>query len=245
MRALIILLAVIALAGSAAGGSRTTICDVQAYDDQGFSPLVGQWVTVRGVVTCPPGYFLPMFTSFFVESGGCGVNVFMYELLGTTLALGDSVEVSGEVVEYVSHGTGAGATTEIVTGPFDVVLLSSGNPEPVPTQVTCAEINMEENEGRLLQTSGTVVTLELPYSFYISDGTDVVEVYRGVPDSTSFTGISYGDTMCVIGLLGQYDRTAPFLSWYEFMPRTSRDVEQCAGTVVREASWGSIKALYR
>jgi hypothetical protein len=240
-----VLLAVIALASSAAGGTRSTICDVQEYDDQGFSPLVGQWVTVRGAVTCPPGYFLPSFTSFFVESGGCGVNVFMYDLLGTTLALGDSVEVSGEVVEYVSHNTGAGATTEIVTSPLAVVLLSSGNPEPVPTQVTCAEVNMEENEGRLLETSGTVVDLELPYSFYISDGTDVVEVYRGVPDSTSFTGVSYGDSMCVIGLLGQYDRTPPYLGSYELMPRTTRDVEWCAATAVRDASWGSIKALYR
>ena len=28
-----------------------TICDVQEYDDQGFSPLDGQVVAVQGVVT--------------------------------------------------------------------------------------------------------------------------------------------------------------------------------------------------
>jgi hypothetical protein len=245
MRLLVAVVSALVIVGGASAGSRVSICDVQEYDDQGLSPLVGQWVTVSGTVTCPPGYFYPFNTCFYIESGGCGVRVFCYEPQILAIALGDNVEVSGNVVEYISSSTGAGATTEIYIGYENVVVLSSGHPAPIPTEVTCAEVNSEENEGRLLRTSGRVVDLALPYSFYISDGTVEVEVYRGVPDSTSFAGVSYGDSICVTGLLGQYDRTPPFLDSYELMPRTSRDVEWCDATALEEVSWGSIKALYR
>ena len=245
MRLVAVLVATLVIICGASAGPRMTICDVQEYDDQGLSPLVGQWATVRGAVTCPPGYFYPFFTCFYIESSGCGVRVFGYDPPSLAIALGDSVEVSGEVVEYISSSTGAGATTEIVVGSLGVAVLSSGHPAPVPTELTCSEVNSEDNEGRLLCTSGRVVDLQLPYSFYISDGTDEVEVYRGVPDSTSFAGISYGDSVCVVGILGQYDRTPPFLSSYELMPRTDRDIEECGATAVQERSWSSIKALYR
>jgi len=245
MRFVAVLAAMLAILGVGSAGARTTICAVQEYDDQGLSPLVGQWVTVRGVVICPPGYFHPLFTCFYIESNGCGVNVFGFDPPSIAIALGDSVEVSGEVVEYISSTTGAGATTEILTSESEVMLLSSGHPAPVPTQMTCAEVNSEDNEGRLLRTSGRVVDLQLPYSFYISDGTDQVEVYRGVPDSTSFAGITYGDSICVTGILGQYDRTPPYLDSYELMPRTDRDVDECGATAVHEGSWGFIKAMYR
>ena len=232
-------------AGLSTVPSHASICDVQEYDDQGLSPLVGQWVTLRGSVTCPPGYFQPYYGSFFIESGGCGVNVFSYEWPPMDLALGDSVEVSGQVVEYISSTTGAGATTEIFTSESGVSLLSTGHPAPVPTELTCVDVNREENEGRLLCTSGVVVDLELPYSFYIDDGTDVVEVYRGAPDSVDFSWVNYGDRLCVTGVLGQYDRTPPYLEAYELMPRTSRDVTECLPVAVREMSWGTVKSLYR
>ena len=245
LRLSIALLLVLVMAGVGGARDRTSICDVQEYDDMGFSPLQGQSVTVTGIVTCPPGYFQPYYTSFFIESGGCGVNVFAFEYLAASLALGDSVEVSGEVMEYVSSSTGAGATTEILTSETGVVVLSTGNPAPIPTQVTCSELNQEENEGRLLSIMGVVTDLELPYLFYISDGTDEVEVYRGSADSVSFAGIHSGDTLCVTGLVAQYDRTPPFLDGYELMPRTDRDFEECSSTPVKKGSWGTIKAAFR
>jgi hypothetical protein len=176
-------------------------------------------VTVRGVVTCPPGYLQTSFTSFYIEAGGCGVNVFMFELLGTALALGDSVEVYGEVAEYISAGTGAGATTQIITSEWAIAVLSTGNPAPEPTELSCAEVNMEENEGRLLSTVGVVTEMQLPWFFYITDGTAEVEVYFGLADSVNPVGIYPGDRVCITGLLGQYDYTPPFLEGYELMPR--------------------------
>jgi hypothetical protein len=245
MRPLVLLVATLLAVGFGAALSQTSICDVQEYDYQGLSPLVGQWVSVRGSVTCPPGYIQPYYTNFFIESGGCGVNVFSYDWPPMDLALGDSVEVSGEVVEYISSTTGAGATTEIFTSESGMALISSGHPAPVPTELTCAEVNREENEGRLLCTSGVVVDLELPYSFYIDDGTDVVEVYRAAPDSVDFSWVNYGDRLCVTGVLGQYDRTPPYLEDYELMPRTSRDIRECTPVAVREMSWGTVKATFR
>jgi len=245
MRLITVLVVTLVFIGAASAGSRTTICDVQEYDAQGLSPLVDQWVSVRGVVTCPPGYFHPLFTCFYIESSGCGVNVFGFDPPSVAIALGDSVEVFGQVAEYISSATGAGATTEILVSPSGIDVLSSGHGVPIPTEMTCAEVNSEENEGRLLRTSGRVVDMQQPYSVYIDDGTDVVEVYRGNPDSVSLAGIDYGDSLCVVGVLSQYDPTPPFLDWYELMPRTNRDIEECAATAVQAKSWSSIKALYR
>ncbi len=233
------------LATGAGAAGRASICDIQEYDAQGLSPLIGESVTVRGVVTCPPGYFLPEYTSFYIESDGCGVNVFTYYPPPLNLALGDSVEVSGEVHEYITSFSGAGAVTQIFSVNLEVVLLSTGHPAPVPAEVTVAALNMEENEGRLLSTIGVVTGVYFPYGFYISDGTGEVEVYRGAPDSVSFAGIAVGDTLRVTGVLSQYDRTVPYFSDYEFMPRTTRDIEEYSMTPVRQSSWGTIKAMFR
>ncbi len=245
MRPLSVLLALALTFVAASAQERTTICDVQEYDAQGLSPLQGQMVTVRGVVTCPPGYFQTSLTSFYIEAGGCGVNVFMFDLLGTALALGDSVEVYGEVAEYISAGTGAGATTQIITSEWAIAVLSTGNPAPEPTELSCAEVNMEENEGRLLSTVGVVTEMQLPWFFYITDGTAEVEVYFGVADSVNPVGIYPGDRLCITGLLGQYDYTPPFLEGYELMPRTNRDIWDCPASPIQYESWGVIKALFR
>jgi len=245
LRSLIAVAVVLVVAGVVGAQIRTSICDVQEYDEQGLSPLLGQMVTVRGTVTCPPGYYRPEMTVFFIESGDCGVQVFIYEWNAVSATFGDSVEVSGEVVEYISSGTGAGATTEILSDAAQVSVLSTGNPAPTPTEVTCAEVNMEENEGRLLGTTGVVTVMQIPWSFYVSDGTDEVEIYLGMADSVSFPGIHIGDTLCVTGVLAQYDRTSPFFDGYELMPRTNRDIRECTATAVRKSSWAAIKALFR
>ena len=109
--ALVVALAMLAAAPIA--GLAVTICDVQEYDAMGLSPLEGQTVTVQGVVTVDPGVFQPLYTSFFIELDGCGINVFHFDPGIVTATVGDTIEVTGSVTEYQSSGTGAGSTTEI------------------------------------------------------------------------------------------------------------------------------------
>ena len=244
MRLLITLAAVLAVVGVAEAQSLTSICDIQEYDEQGLSPLRGEWVTVQGIVTCPPGYFQPDYTNFYIASGECGVNVFTFDPLPVVLSFGDEIEVSGEVTEYITPN-GTGAVTMVFSPDLEVVLLSTGNPAPAPSELTLPEINSEQNEGRLVVTRGSVIYTDLPYSFYITDGSHEVEIYRGAPDSVSFDGILLGDVLCITGLISQYDSTPPYFAGYELMPRTTRDIRECSMTSVEEGSWGTIKALFR
>ena len=107
MKTLAIVLALVALPALCTSQTHYSICELQAYDEDGLSPHRGEFVVSRGAVTFPPGYLNPMYTSFYIENGGCGVNVFCFDPLPFTLSLGDSVEVVGDLVEYIS-GTGAG-----------------------------------------------------------------------------------------------------------------------------------------
>ena len=113
-------LALAALMAAGVGSAHaTTICEVQEYDDMGFSPLAGQIVTVRGKLTFPPGLLVAQYTSIYLESDDCGLNVFVpvdWTTLPYAFALGDSFQITGEVEEYISDTTGAGAVTEIVVG---------------------------------------------------------------------------------------------------------------------------------
>ena len=202
-----------------------TICEVQEYDSEGFSPLLGATVTVRGVVTVPPGVFQPEYTSMYVQEGDCGVNVFCFDPL--VLSIGDSVEVTGVVEEYISSGSGAGATTEIFCDtPSQIVLLSSGHPEPEPAQLSIEDVAVEDSEGRFVRTIGIVIENNFDYSMYIGDPWSgaSVQVYSNFNENIDFTEFTPGDTLDVTGVVLQYDRSAPFLEGYELVPRYQTDM---------------------
>ncbi|MBM3308369.1 MAG: hypothetical protein FJY74_08585 [Candidatus Eisenbacteria bacterium] len=210
---------------AAAGARAVTVCDIQAYNAIGFSPLVGQLVTVRGQITVPPGIFQPQYSSMYVQQGDCGVNVFCYTPLGSVLALGDSVQVTGVVEEYVSPGSGAGATTEIFCDSVDrIVLLSTGHPEPQPTLLYIDEIARESSEGRFVRTYGIVLENDLNNTMYLGDNTGYVQVFRNFNDNITFAPYRSGDTLTVTGVVLQYDRTSPYFDGYELVPRYQSDI---------------------
>jgi hypothetical protein len=212
-----------ALAAAAPAGA-VTICDVQAADAAGFSPLNGSAVTVRGVVTAPPGLFQPQYTSMYVQQGECGVNVFCFTPLGGVLALGDSVQVTGVVEEYVS-GAGAGATTEVFCdSPDRIVVLSSGHPVPEPPLLDIEDIALESREGSFVRAYGVILENDLTNTMYIGDDTGYIQVYRNNNPGVSFTGFRTGDTLSVTGVVLQYDRTSPYFDGYELVPRYQDDL---------------------
>jgi len=242
--AIAFLLALMSLPGAAQVSH--TICELQAYDALGLSPLDGQMVDVRGVVTFPPGYVQPSFALFFIQEGECGVQVFCFEPLPFDLALGDSVHVHGELEEYISSSTGAGATTEIlVWDPSDIHLLSTGHPEPVPADMSNADIQNEQNEGRLVRATGIVTDTNYDYFIWLSDGESTLQLYRSYNDHVSFSGYEPGDTLCVAGVVIQHDSGPPYFEGYELVPRFQSDFEYCEMSAVAQVSWSRIKALFR
>lgn len=213
------------LAFGAFAAQAVTICDVQAFDAAGFSPLNGEAVVVTGVVTLPNGYIVPGldYTSMYVEDEGCGVNVFCPAPLGYQLRPGDVVEISGEVEEYISDN-GSGSVTEIFCpSPSQIRLISTGNPEPEPFEANLGDLVNEAYEGRLVRTVG-VVTSASSFQIFLDDLSDPL-IYQGYNDSVNFTLVDIGDTIDVTGVIAQYDPSPPYLSGYEIIPRFQRDIK--------------------
>lgn len=220
----ILAVALAVLTAAPVTGLAETICDVQAYDAMGLSPLVGQSVTVRGVVTLEPGVFQPLMTSFYIEWEGCGINVFDFDPNIVTATIGDTIDVTGTVTEYQSSNTGAGSTTEIVMSSWSMV--AQGDGEFEPAYLNLQELGQEANEGRLCRTIGVVREENLPYDIYIHQpwsGADI-QVY-GANTEIELGVYDVGDTIDVTGIIMQYDRTAPFFDGYELSPRTQDDMK--------------------
>jgi hypothetical protein len=200
----------------------TSICTVQEYDEKGYSPLLGEYVTVIGFITVAQGTFQPQYNSIYIQGlDGCGVNVFSYDPPSPNPRLGDLVRVYGQVDEYASET--AGATTELyMSSPLSEVLLSSYYPEPRGAEMKTGEIGIEENEGKLIRTEGSVISAG-DYGFYLDDGSGGIQVYQ------NYTPIDYskykvGMYIRVQGVLLQYDRTLPFFEGYELVPRRESDI---------------------
>lgn len=214
------------LTAAPAAGQEVTICDVQEYDEMGLSPLEGEIVTVRGVVTVEPGVFQPEMTSFFIEWGECGINVYNFNPDLVTVAVGDTIDVTGVVTEYQSSGTGAGSTTEIVLSDSPVwSMVGEGDGEFEPTYLNLQELGAEKNEGRLCRTIGVVREENLPYDIYIHQpwsGADI-QVY-GANEELDLGVFDIGDTIDVTGIVMQYDRDAPFFDGWELSPRDTNDM---------------------
>ncbi|MCK4511308.1 hypothetical protein KAW64_06185 [bacterium] len=222
-----------------------TICDVQEYDEMGFSLLEGQTVTVRGVVTVEPGVFQPEMTSFFIEWGDCGVNVFHFDPGIVAVTVGDTIDVTGEVEEYQSSGTGAGSTTEIVlSSPSSWSMVEEGDGEYEPTYLNLKKLGVEENEGRLCRTIGVIREKNLPYDIYIHQPWSGAEIQVYWANEELDLGVfDIGDTIDVTGNMMQYDRTAPFFDGYELSPRYQSDIKKAIAPPPPDPEFSSKAAL--
>lgn len=150
------------------GGTVTTLTSI--YDIQytvagnGDSPELGNVVTTKGVVT---GVYQIGTNAdrFFIQDGdGAWNGIYVYEN-GYTVAIGDSVQVTGEVVEFFG-------LTEI-SFVSDVTILNSGNTLPTPAVVTNATLGDEEFEGVLVTLEDAIcITTENTFGEWTAnDGT--------------------------------------------------------------------------
>ncbi len=143
----------------------TSIYDIQfSTAPGGESPQDGNVVTTKGVVT---GVYQIGTNAdrFFIQDGdGAWNGIYVYEN-GYTVAIGDSVLVTGEVTEYFG-------LTEI-SFVSDVTILNSGNAMPNPAVVTNATLGNEEYEGVLVTLEDAIcITTENQYGEWTAnDGT--------------------------------------------------------------------------
>ncbi len=140
------------------GGGFTPIFNIQG--STGTSPLVGQLVTTRGVVTKlnNNGYYLQDATGDGNPATSDGL--FIFTSTAPTVSVGQLIEVSGTVVEFNTGAAGnaltAANTVTELTGASTPLLLGSGS--ITPTVVTLPETSV----GQFERYEGMLVTINTP-----------------------------------------------------------------------------------
>jgi len=195
------------------GPTLTPIHAVQYVDDpetDDASPLDGQVVNVRGIVTA--GH-LEFSDSYFIlqdkPEAWSGLEVYTTSTPYMNVNRGDEVMVTGEVEEY-------NGMTEIIADTFKVI--STGNPLPDPLTVTPGCID-EATEGVLIITEQVEVSdPDLGYGeFAITDGVDT----SIVDDLGAITyTATLGDFLDIAGI-GWYS-----YGDYKLIPRDDGDIYQ-------------------
>jgi uncharacterized protein YdeI (BOF family) len=177
----------------------------------------GAEVTVRGHVSVAPGTFesATFERGFAIADEGAGIYVKMDE--AASVALGDEVEVSGEL--------GQMAKMRIVTVEPAAVVSLGANAAVSPASIATGEVD-EDVEGRLVRVTAAVTKTfvdDAPYGYklWVDDGSGEIQLFFHVSagfDATALMALTAGQTLAVTGLAFQYENT------YEVAPRSSADL---------------------
>ncbi|MCF7920694.1 MAG: carboxypeptidase regulatory-like domain-containing protein [Candidatus Cloacimonetes bacterium] len=209
MRKALIFFTILFLAGLMSG---VTVYEVQYTEDaSGDSPLVGQIVTVTGIVSAVNWYTTAVTTHFCITDpeGGAWHGVFVYNF-DFTVELGDEVEVTATVQEYYGW-------TEL-SSVTNVTILSSGNPIPPAIEVTTLEVSgTEAYEGVLVQVNNVTVTQD-PNNYgeaFITDGSGECQTDDAMYNYGPALGANYSFIRGIVDY--SYDE-------YGLNPRTAEDI---------------------
>ena len=116
----------------------------------GDSPEDGNVVTTRGVITGIIKNGTARHSFFIQDSAKAWNGIYIFNTNDSTLAIGDSVEVTGTVDEYFN-------TTQIGFV-SNITVLNSGNSLPTPVMGSTSSFNSEEWEGVLINVANAQCT---------------------------------------------------------------------------------------
>ncbi|MFQ6606651.1 MAG: DUF5689 domain-containing protein, partial [Fidelibacterota bacterium] len=192
-------------------GPRTTITIADAR-----ASGVGATVTTAGIITTPN--FGTTYSEYGLQDSTAGIVIYMPGNI-LSVAVGDSVEITGTISEY-------NGKLEIVPATdADVTVLNSGNPLPDFQVVTVATFvaNGEDYESELIRINGaSIVSGTWPtgggsVNLTISDDGGTSTVTMRIDSDTDIIGNpDPGDPFDVQGIAGQYND-------YQILPRYYSD----------------------
>lgn len=202
------------------------IDSVRKQDANGVPLLLGQSVTVRGVVTMSLELGTPLVYFQDPTGGMIGYD----NTFWTNTDDGDSVQCTGVVTQY-------NGLTELTPVTASTVLAS--NISYSPMVVTCNNIRVggEAYEGRLIRinnitkvttTTGayqqvhTWATTGSGTNYRVISGNDSCDIR--IYSSTNIANSPIPDTFSVVALNSQFDSSPPYNSGYQIIPRSLTDI---------------------
>jgi len=202
----------------ARGGCVVPIADAEANP-------VGTFVTVEGIVVAAPGQLRSAGDNAYIEDQSGGILLFGSALAGRGIAIGDRIEVSGDLALFNTE-------TE-VAGALRVNNIVVGAATPQPATVTTAEIaaagapptqNLLGRFLRVVKVQAAAFQSGGGRNAVINDGSGPTEmrIESGVLADTNAIDTQFPGGKCydVVGVLGTFNGTA------QLKPRTLADIQE-------------------
>lgn len=196
----------------------TKIADVQRPGSDGFTPaLVGQTVTVEGVVTGPASIFTSSTASTassYIQDATGGVNV--YGGSKSDFDLGRRVVVTGVVTEY-------NGVTEVAASSANVSVWDLADSLSRPKTLIYNQFPTEPIEGLLIDFEGIVNAPPAyaggGYNLEVRNGDATVALRYGETAGFDNSVLTSGAKVHVTGIVSQYDKEPPYNTGYQVVPR--------------------------
>lgn len=214
-------------------GDPIDIAELHENNASGLPLLLGQQVVIRGVVTAGG----ELGSAVYLQDATGGAVAYDFTFAGA-VEIGDDVSLVGTV----THFNGLMELT-----PATLLELHASGVEVEPEPLTCADIanqgaGGEPWEGVLVRLSGVTVEGSGSWAgntnYLVGDasGETTLRVTAGI--DLIGTPIPAG-VFDVVGVIGQYDFSAPHTSGYQIQPRFAVDVVQTAGPGINGGPWES------
>jgi cysteine-rich repeat protein len=171
---------------------------------------IGDTVKVRGTVAVLPGVFG---VQYFYIVGSPGMQIYNYKKDFPKLAVGDYVEVTGEISEVNSEKRIKTASA------LDIKFIEHRQP-PVAQTESCEKIS-EDLYGNLIVLNGEVADRK-GSTVYLDDGTEEAVVYLKKGTGIKTASVKMGDKLAITGIVGLTK------SGVQLMPRSEDDIKNAA-----------------
>ncbi|HHF09873.1 MAG TPA: hypothetical protein ENL32_02115 [Methanomicrobia archaeon] len=167
--------------------------------------LLGETVSIKGVVTAPPGIFRD--DVMYIQDSTAGIKVYSRVLNDLDIKLGDVVRIEGVIDRYYENIEIKFLKTEKIS-----IL---GNETPYPLSLSIKEA--KNREGSFIAIEGTV-TKVYRNKFFVRDESDEIIVYIDKDTGISIS-VKTGDRVKISGVISQYKEDI------EILPRYDEDIQ--------------------
>jgi len=167
--------------------------------------LLGETVSIKGVVTAPPGIFRD--DVMYIQDSTAGIKVYSRVLNDLNIKLGDVVKIEGVIDRYYENIEIKFLKTEKIS-----IL---GNETPYSLSLSIKEA--KNREGSFIAIEGTV-TKVYRNKFFVRDESDEIIVYIDKDTGISIS-VKTGDRVKISGVISQYKEDI------EILPRYDEDIQ--------------------